>query len=84
MFSSFVLGVHPVRGFKAKLLIRALLATITDTKRTPTIFSHDAGSDYTSNAFRAFLKKHGIADQVSRLGPYHTAVCEAAVGTLKR
>jgi transposase InsO family protein len=85
-FSRRVVGWAMAATFDAALIEQALRMALTQRKPGAGLLHHsDRGCQYTSEAYQAFLKEHGIQVSMSRKGNcWDNAVMERFFGTLKR
>lgn len=86
LFSRRVVGWAMDATFDTLLVERALSMALAQRKPGAGLLHHsDRGCQYTSEAYQAFLKGHGIDVSMSRKGNcWDNAVMERFFGTLKR
>jgi len=86
LFSRQVAGWHLAESMKTALIIEAAhKATKNPGIGRDTIYHSDRGCQYTSLAFRAWLKQRGMISSMSAAGYcYDNATCESFFATLKR
>lgn len=86
LFSRQVAGWHLAESMETALIIQAAhKATLRLGVGRDTIHHSDRGCQYTSRAFRAWLKQRGMLSSMSAAGYcYDNATCESFFATLKR
>ncbi len=86
LFSRQVAGWHLAETMETALVLQAAQkATLRLGVRRDTIHHSDRGCQYTSQAFRAWLKQRGMLSSMSAAGYcYDKATCESFFTTLKR
>jgi transposase InsO family protein len=86
LYSRRVVGWAMADTFDENLVEQAMCMALTQRKPEAGLLHHsDRGSQYTSEAYQAFLKAHGIDISMSRKGNcWDNAVMERFFGTLKR
>jgi transposase InsO family protein len=85
LFSRKVVGWAAESHLRTDLCLEALRAAVAIRQPQPGLVHHsDRGCQYTSDAYQAELRRHGIVPSMSRKGDcWDNAVAESFFGTLK-
>lgn len=84
-FDGAIVGLKMDDNMRAELCDEAFISACKKTNATGMIFHSDRGSQYTSNVFRATLKKYEAIQSMSHTGRcYDNARMESFFATLKK